>query len=86
MSRQSIGGETPEDRIDADHSGVPDRTERDFAKDGEVQPTGADSHASRPHRPRTETPPDAGPEATGDDEGLESTREYRGTVVPPASN
>lgn len=87
MSRQSIGSETPEDKIDADRDGAPDRAEQDFASDGRAQPTGSDALTSRPHQSgRAEAPAAASDEVGSDDEGLESTREHRGTVVPPASN
>ena len=71
--KSSIGNESPENLSDTDKDGTPDQAEREFSHDGEI------AHDKQPRHPRPGT-------AHPDDEGLESTRESGGAVVPPPSN
>jgi hypothetical protein len=54
---QGIGSDEPEDRADRDGDGAPDKSEREFAEAGQVQPQPASA-------PNPKTQPAAQPETT----------------------
>ena len=53
---QGIGTDQPEDRVDRDRNGAPDKSEREFAEAGRTQPQPADA---QPNKTQPAAKPDA---------------------------
>jgi len=45
---QGIGTDQPDDRVDLNRNGVPDKSEREFAEAGRTQPQPADAQPGKP--------------------------------------
>lgn len=87
--KSSIGGDNPDDQLDADKDGIPDRAERDFAADGQAATPTPAAGTQAVHQPDPSPDADDGNEADvdgADDGGLESSRPPGGRVRPPEPN